>query len=320
MMLASPSKGCLEMFLKCFRANRIDGNAFVAFKEMWDELTMHNQGYISMSGCCADVGKNYVYVSEYPPESSVAGGWTSREVSSWPERIFYDSIDKEWMVHIPNPVLQKVTGEEDENMIKSNSIYDGLYDDKIILQFASQIQARDFKMLCLGFAAANHGQLTGRQFLNLIDRVNSSDWHANPGIWIALTQTCNMHEIDTTGWTDLHLTTHMVPVKIEADEGPKMWQIELDSPKELPSNESEDPSSYYSNRFGEPSEVVDIIDKFCAPLQGRAAFDNGNAIKYILRWHHKNGVEDLKKAIWCIQDLIKQVESEENKDETATDN
>ena len=36
----------------------------------------------------------------------------------------------------------------------------------------------------------------------------------------------------------------------------------------------------------------------------------GNAIKYLLRYKHKNGVEDLKKAIHYIEYLIQRRENE----------
>ena len=55
-------------------------------------------------------------------------------------------------------------------------------------------------------------------------------------------------------------------------------------------------------------EVIDIIKAFTQDLNGIAAVDTGNAIKYILRWHNKNGVEDLKKAKWYIEHLIKTME------------
>jgi hypothetical protein len=32
------------------------------------------------------------------------------------------------------------------------------------------------------------------------------------------------------------------------------------------------------------------------------------AIKYLRRWKRKNGVEDLKKAVWYIERLIKKLE------------
>ena len=59
-------------------------------------------------------------------------------------------------------------------------------------------------------------------------------------------------------------------------------------------------------------EVIDIIQAFTQDLNGIAAVDTGNAIKYILRWHNKNGIEDLKKAKWYIEHLIKKLEDFEN--------
>ena len=59
-------------------------------------------------------------------------------------------------------------------------------------------------------------------------------------------------------------------------------------------------------------EVIDIIQAFTQDLNGIAAVDTGNAIKYILRWHNKNGIEDLKKAKWYIEHLIKKLEEWEN--------
>lgn len=57
-------------------------------------------------------------------------------------------------------------------------------------------------------------------------------------------------------------------------------------------------------------EVIDIIEAFTAELKGVEATDTGNIIKYILRWPHKNGVEDLKKARWYIDHLINHIEKE----------
>lgn len=65
------------------------------------------------------------------------------------------------------------------------------------------------------------------------------------------------------------------------------------------------PAHYNVNGF----EVIDIIKAFTEGLEGIQAVDTANAIKYILRWHHKNGVEDLKKARWYIDHLIKEIEN-----------
>ena len=58
--------------------------------------------------------------------------------------------------------------------------------------------------------------------------------------------------------------------------------------------------------------VWDVIKAYTEDLTGVDAFNAGNAIKYILRWHHKNGIEDLKKAKVYIDELIKSFEEKES--------
>lgn len=57
-------------------------------------------------------------------------------------------------------------------------------------------------------------------------------------------------------------------------------------------------------------EVIDVIEAFTAKLTGIQATDTGNILKYICRWHEKNGLEDLKKAQWYINHLINVIEKE----------
>lgn len=57
-------------------------------------------------------------------------------------------------------------------------------------------------------------------------------------------------------------------------------------------------------------EVIDVIEAFTADLKGIEATDTGNIIKYICRWKHKNGLQDLKKCQWYINHLIEKVEKE----------
>lgn len=61
------------------------------------------------------------------------------------------------------------------------------------------------------------------------------------------------------------------------------------------------PSHYQSD---EGIEVIDVIAAFTKKLSGVDAFDIGCAIKHILRFTEKNGIEDLKKAIWYINDYV----------------
>jgi hypothetical protein len=56
-------------------------------------------------------------------------------------------------------------------------------------------------------------------------------------------------------------------------------------------------------------ECIDAIKEAVKDLTGIEATDTGNAIKYLWRWSHKNGIEDLKKAIWYIKHLIWQKEN-----------
>lgn len=58
-------------------------------------------------------------------------------------------------------------------------------------------------------------------------------------------------------------------------------------------------------------EVKDVMKAYTKNLTGYGAFCIDNAIKYILRFQEKNGIEDLKKAIWYLQDYIKEYPDED---------
>ena len=60
--------------------------------------------------------------------------------------------------------------------------------------------------------------------------------------------------------------------------------------------------------------VWDVIRAYTDGLNGVDAFNAGNTIKYVLRWHHKNGVEELEKAKVYIDELIKSQKEKKNED------
>ena len=66
------------------------------------------------------------------------------------------------------------------------------------------------------------------------------------------------------------------------------------------------PDHYKSGKY----EVIDIIDEFTKDLKGTEAVCTANAIKYILRWKKKNGIQDVKKAIWYLTHLVEHLESQ----------
>lgn len=51
-------------------------------------------------------------------------------------------------------------------------------------------------------------------------------------------------------------------------------------------------------------ETIDVIQAFTEGLDGIEAVCTGNVIKYICRWHKKNGLEDLEKAKWYLNRLM----------------
>lgn len=60
--------------------------------------------------------------------------------------------------------------------------------------------------------------------------------------------------------------------------------------------------SHYMSSTG--LETIDVIEAFTSDLTGMDAVCTANIIKYICRWKHKNGIEDLKKAQWYLNKLI----------------
>lgn len=61
-------------------------------------------------------------------------------------------------------------------------------------------------------------------------------------------------------------------------------------------------------------EVINVIESYTDGLMGIEATDTGNVIKYICRWKNKNGLEDLKKAKWYLEHLIKHLENSNAKE------
>lgn len=51
-------------------------------------------------------------------------------------------------------------------------------------------------------------------------------------------------------------------------------------------------------------ECIDVLQDILKDVSGVEAFCIGNAIKYLWRYKHKNGEEDLKKARWYLDKAI----------------
>jgi hypothetical protein len=55
-------------------------------------------------------------------------------------------------------------------------------------------------------------------------------------------------------------------------------------------------------------ECIEAIAEATKQLQGIEAVATANVIKYVWRWKSKNGIEDLQKAQWYLNHLIKQIQ------------
>lgn len=55
-------------------------------------------------------------------------------------------------------------------------------------------------------------------------------------------------------------------------------------------------------------ECIDALKAATEGLEGIQAVCTANAIKYLWRWRRENGAEDLKKAKWYIDRLLKELE------------
>ena len=68
------------------------------------------------------------------------------------------------------------------------------------------------------------------------------------------------------------------------------------------------PNHYTFGKF----ECIDVIEELSKQnnLQGIEGFLYGNIIKYLWRYKHKNGIEDLQKARWYLDRLISNTEND----------
>ena len=83
-------------------------------------------------------------------------------------------------------------------------------------------------------------------------------------------------------------------------------KLTKENEKELDNMAVNDPVNHPRHYAGKV-ECIDCIESAVSGLDGFNGFCAGNAIKYIFRFSHKNGVEDLRKAEWYIDRLIKAI-------------
>lgn len=91
---------------------------------------------------------------------------------------------------------------------------------------------------------------------------------------------------------------------VKLDEQTPNDMRKLVSGSEEPNDIVNKPSHYTYGKI----EIIEIVEQVTATYPVKIAFSIGNALKYICRAPFKNGVEDLKKAVWYLDRAIKKWE------------
>lgn len=78
-------------------------------------------------------------------------------------------------------------------------------------------------------------------------------------------------------------------------------------------SKNHDPVNHPSHYCQGGIECIDAIQSAVSRLSGVEAWLTGSVIKYLWRWKMKNGLEDLRKARFYLDRLIKLVDDEETK-------
>lgn len=125
---------------------------------------------------------------------------------------------------------------------------------------------------------------------------------------------------------DEHINGHtlsMVEIFCEDGHGWYCAEDELElfleapiKPCSVPDSFMEDPEgvpdmvnhpSHYKSSSG--LETLTVIKAFTEDLVGMEAINTAQVLKYVCRWKKKNGLEDLKKARFYLNDLIDTIEN-----------
>lgn len=115
--------------------------------------------------------------------------------------------------------------------------------------------------------------------------------------------------INKLGFTYYHMNDPYIPdgaVAVCSSDLPDGYIWCKKSAKEKDPKDNVNHPSHYSGKI----ECIEAIAVATDGLVGMEAVCTANVLKYTWRWKRKNGVEDLKKAKWYLEDLIKRLEDE----------
>lgn len=89
---------------------------------------------------------------------------------------------------------------------------------------------------------------------------------------------------------------------------PPLPRIDRDRIKNAPEHDPVNNPSHYNSSKATCDGCGEQIE--CIEITRHMSFNIGNAVKYLWRFEHKGGLEDLKKAQWYLNDAVYQLENE----------
>ena len=106
--------------------------------------------------------------------------------------------------------------------------------------------------------------------------------------------------------TESEMTINKLRKKYGYPEIPDSFPPNKDTSSDI-NKKGNDPVDHpFHYTYGKGLEVINVIDAF------ECGFEQGNVIKYVLRYKHKGGLQDLEKAKWYLEHLT---EKEKNNSE-----
>lgn len=145
---------------------------------------------------------------------------------------------------------------------------------------------------------AEYLRTCGRSDDEIVAYVNSREEHTDP---------FPGYKFDKNSESNYEVGMSKEPLNIAERDIPSihpgMNEIGSDAVKELYNDPVNHPSHYTQGGI----ECIDAIEAACTGLNGEEGYCVGQVIKYIWRWKHKNGLQDLEKAQWYLNRLIANV-------------
>lgn len=111
----------------------------------------------------------------------------------------------------------------------------------------------------------------------------------------------------------LHTNTPIEKYKVKQDEVAKWFRGATNAMKAFSSN-GVSMKNENDDKVNNPAHYtaggIETLDYIKAKVSDYPSYAVGNILKYVSRYEHKNGIEDLKKAQFYLNDLIEWMESD----------